>query len=190
MSNALSARKGLGMSVRLSTASPSILTSKAPFRGFSVLMEIFSNGFASARSFSSLVARVLNAPQLLHASISTFLRLVVSVFVAFFATGEVASSDLRLQNTRWQVSVIFCTLCVLIVHRGSLFACRHHRPGARHAPTASSFEAGEVLREPRRGRFAIHTVLSDTFFYQVVVVFAAVGGYRCCASREASVAVL
>lgn len=63
--------KGLGMSVRLRTASSLTRTSKHPFRGFSGLILTSRPGFSALSSFSSFVARVLNAPQLLQASMIT-----------------------------------------------------------------------------------------------------------------------
>uniref|UniRef100_A0A7S1SMR3 Uncharacterized protein n=1 Tax=Tetraselmis chuii TaxID=63592 RepID=A0A7S1SMR3_9CHLO len=54
-------------------SSPSQRTSKQPLRGFSGLMETFTSGTAAFTAFSSLFARVLNAPQLLQASMTSTL---------------------------------------------------------------------------------------------------------------------
>jgi len=71
MSSALSFANGRGMSVSDRTAEPLTLTSKQPLRGFSSLTLTTAPGKPALTRASSLVARVLNAPQLLHASIET-----------------------------------------------------------------------------------------------------------------------
>jgi len=66
-SSALSLVKGRGMSSSDTWVAPAPpRTSKHPLRGLSGLM--LTEKPCSFSSFSSLVARVLNAPQLLHAS--------------------------------------------------------------------------------------------------------------------------
>lgn len=76
MSSALSLGKGRA-SVRLTSGSPCVVppsrtvTSKQPFLGFSAFTSTWTAGRASPKSFFSLSARVLNAPQDLHASMWT-----------------------------------------------------------------------------------------------------------------------
>eukprot|EP00192_Tetraselmis_astigmatica_P015309 CAMPEP_0117673992 /NCGR_PEP_ID=MMETSP0804-20121206/14787_1 /TAXON_ID=1074897 /ORGANISM="Tetraselmis astigmatica, Strain CCMP880" /LENGTH=168 /DNA_ID=CAMNT_0005482805 /DNA_START=78 /DNA_END=581 /DNA_ORIENTATION=- len=72
MSSAFSFVKGRGMSVReTKVCAPSlVLTSKQPLRGLSGLISTVTEGALSFSSSSSLFARVLNAPQLLQASMT------------------------------------------------------------------------------------------------------------------------
>mmetsp|Transcript_178 Transcript_178/g.334 ORF Transcript_178/g.334 Transcript_178/m.334 type:complete len:215 (+) Transcript_178:58-702(+) len=71
ISSAFSFVNGLGMSRRESTAVSPTRTSKHPLRGFSGLMATFFPGCAALRRDSSLLARVLNAPHDLQASMTT-----------------------------------------------------------------------------------------------------------------------
>uniref|UniRef100_A0A7S1I024 Uncharacterized protein n=2 Tax=Eutreptiella gymnastica TaxID=73025 RepID=A0A7S1I024_9EUGL len=72
MSSAFKAGKGRAMPTReMMTVSPTF-TSKVPLRGFSGLMSTVTPFAPSLMIFSSLVARVLNAPQDLQASMVTF----------------------------------------------------------------------------------------------------------------------
>ena len=69
---------------------PFTVTSKQPFRGFSLLMTILAAGNPALTRASSLVALVLNAPQLLQASILTVASPPAGAFpalagAAFFA---------------------------------------------------------------------------------------------------------
>lgn len=57
--------------MRERATSPLTITSKQPFRGFSSFTTTFAPGKPAFTSASNLVARVLNAPQDLHASILT-----------------------------------------------------------------------------------------------------------------------
>eukprot|EP00628_Pelagophyceae_sp_CCMP2097_P031056 CAMPEP_0184203308 /NCGR_PEP_ID=MMETSP0976-20121227/8990_1 /TAXON_ID=483370 /ORGANISM="non described non described, Strain CCMP2097" /LENGTH=275 /DNA_ID=CAMNT_0026507863 /DNA_START=27 /DNA_END=852 /DNA_ORIENTATION=+ len=68
MSRALSAVNGLFMSTRSTILASPTETTKAPLRGLSALTETVALPFSAATSFA---ARVLNAPQDLHASIWT-----------------------------------------------------------------------------------------------------------------------
>ena len=67
MSSAFSAGKGRFMSSSSRTVLPPTVTTKAPFRGFSLLTSTVTPG----KALASLFALVLNAPQLLQASTST-----------------------------------------------------------------------------------------------------------------------
>ena len=69
MSMAFSFGNGRGSGPVSKTAVPPTVTEKTPFRGLSACWLIVTLTGASA--FSSFVARVLNAPQLLHASMFT-----------------------------------------------------------------------------------------------------------------------
>jgi len=71
MSSALSLVNGLSIPTRDKTTSPSTLTTKDPFRGFSGL--IVTSIPPALSAFASDSARVLNAPQDLQASmVATF----------------------------------------------------------------------------------------------------------------------
>ena len=67
MSSAFNFVKGRGMSVSDRTVVPFAVISKQPLRGFSSLILTTAVGSSAFRSVSSFVARVLNAPQDLHA---------------------------------------------------------------------------------------------------------------------------
>ena len=71
MSSAFSLANGRGMSSSESVTSPLTETSKQPLRGFSSFTTILADGYPALTSASSFVARVLKAPQDLHASILT-----------------------------------------------------------------------------------------------------------------------
>ena len=80
---------GRGMSRRLTTFVPFALTSKHPFLGLSSFT--LTLRLASLRSFSSFAARVLKAPQDLHASISTSAPCPLLAAAAFAFAGAFAS---------------------------------------------------------------------------------------------------
>jgi len=71
ITSALSLVNGRGMSVSERMVAPLTETSKQPVRGFSSLIFTVAPGKPAFTRASSLEALVLNAPQLLHASILT-----------------------------------------------------------------------------------------------------------------------
>ena len=90
MSRALSFGNGRGMSSSDRIGSPPTRTSKQPLRGFSGLIDTLASGFAARMNFSSFVDRVLNAPQLLQASMVT--SLPPALALAAFAAGAFAGA--------------------------------------------------------------------------------------------------
>eukprot|EP00614_Pseudopedinella_elastica_P031555 CAMPEP_0172614122 /NCGR_PEP_ID=MMETSP1068-20121228/49215_1 /TAXON_ID=35684 /ORGANISM="Pseudopedinella elastica, Strain CCMP716" /LENGTH=128 /DNA_ID=CAMNT_0013418821 /DNA_START=296 /DNA_END=679 /DNA_ORIENTATION=+ len=70
-SSSLRGLNGRAMSRRDTGVLSPTRTSKQPFRGFSGLILTARPGLASSSAFSILPARVLNAPQLLQASMTT-----------------------------------------------------------------------------------------------------------------------
>ena len=84
MSSALRAGKGRFMSNNSSTVLPPTVTTKAPFRGFS----LFTSTVTPGKALASRFARVLNAPQLLQASTST--TEAEELALGFFALAAVA----------------------------------------------------------------------------------------------------
>ena len=84
MSRAFRAGNGRFMSKSERSGSwPSTRTSKHPFRGFSGLIATLTEGAAAFPAASTLDALVLNAPQLLHASITRVLEALAGGAVAF-----------------------------------------------------------------------------------------------------------
>ena len=88
MSSAFSAGKGRFMSRSSSTVFPPTVTTKAPFRGLSLLTSTVMPG----RALASRFARVLNAPQLLQASTSTTAPDDLDVALALAAVGFLAGA--------------------------------------------------------------------------------------------------
>ena len=69
MSRALSAGKGLGSGPVLTIMASPTRTSNTPLRGFSALMMTSTSSITASMAVATFDARVLNADQLLHASI-------------------------------------------------------------------------------------------------------------------------
>lgn len=89
ISRAFRAGNGRAMATKEMIALSPTLTSKVPFRGFSALISTTVPALPSLMIFSSFVARVLNAPQDLQASMLTFLPPLALFFAgpsSFLAT--------------------------------------------------------------------------------------------------------
>lgn len=102
ITSALSLVNGRGMSSSDRIGSPPTRTSKQPLRGFSGLIDTLASGFAARMNFSSFVDRVLNAPQLLHASMTTsispeaaaaFLAGALETALAFFELPSASAAE-------------------------------------------------------------------------------------------------
>ena len=84
----LSLVNGLGMFNNSMTFFPPIVTTKAPFRGFSAFTLTFMP--AASKTLTTLAARVRNTPQLLQCSIEVSQFSIEAVFP--FAAGEAFST--------------------------------------------------------------------------------------------------